>query len=1322
MSRAANVFSLTAALILVVTATAGATGGPGAQPQDPGLPEADYGQTRDWGNGSSVEPASLKAISVSGGEALKNALAVAAANGQDDLIVLEAGTYLAATDGPFTYAASEPFSLTLTVDAGLEPADVIIDGQEITRGLRLENAEAGGIFLSGFTIQDGRAVDESGAGGYIETWGSVRVQELMVRRNQLTYTNPADRGDGAGLYVSAQGPTVTISGTVLERNATPGSGGGLYLDTGGSATVSNNRFSENGAGSFESGGGAFIDAFTGSILFQDNVLVENVAYYGGGCAIDAYNATVEVTGNTVSDNTAATAGGGLVATNDYGDTLLDGNLVTGNKAISGSGGGISAGSVVLAGSTYVGGQVTLQNNTIRQNHSGGVGGGAAIGNSLDVLAINNLVADNTTYGDGGGLSVASRAGVVTLVNNTLARNEGLNTGPQGGGLSIELGDNYDATADARLYNNIVYGNLIDREYADIALENHPNLTQVYGTVTAYNNDYVWLAQDVLSYTVDLDGNIHADPFFADPYAGNYRLTTGSPCLDAGDDAAPDLPTLDRAGQPRIGGAQVDMGAYEGALATTPAPDPLQLVGQIGGSLNSVTVDGDRAYVGIGPRLAVLDVSNPAAPTLLGRTGPRGANNVIVSGNLAYGTAGAEGLGIMDISNPSAPTALGFYPSGTGAWDVALQGSKAYVVYGYSGLRIIDISNPANPTRVGALGGLHDTCAVAVSGDYAFVADCFGWSLELHVIDISDPADPFEATSYFLGNETNQLLIEGDRAYAASGYGGLQILDLSDPEDPSPMGAYTIPGLGYAYDVALSGNRAYVAEMWGLRVVDVSSPANLGDPSAELGHYPMENEARHVTVANGYAYVVEDHQGLRILDVSDPQNISQVGFYDATTMAPEAAYDVAVDGPTAIVADYWRGVSRLDVSNPSAPVERGFFAIDTAAGENANTVMASGGKAYAGTCWGGLRLLDAVSPTGLTQIGIYTQTACVSGVDVTGDTAFVVGQSGLDLVDVSTPSAPALVGAYDKLDASNVAVAGDKAYVTDLTTGLSVVDVSNPAAPVELGTYEAGYFWDANSVDVLGDVAYVAAASPNQGSLRVVDVSNPVTPTQLSQVDTYPGYSWDVAVADDFAFLADGSGGLRIFDVEDPAHPRRTNGFAVGNAQGVAVEDGTVYVAAFEEGLFILRFAPPQYASVPAEGGSVTFPSDGTTYSFGAEAFSNATTLSHRSLYASEAPSAGALAGIGHVYEVGAIDAVTGEPVDPAQPYTVTIAYTDAEVGAAIEDTLRLYGWDGGAWVAEPTSQVDTVGNTVTATPGHFSTWAVLGETRRLFLPAVLRRG
>jgi hypothetical protein len=57
-----------------------------------------------------------------------------------------------------------------------------------------------------------------------------------------------------------------------------------------------------------------------------------------------------------------------------------------------------------------------------------------------------------------------------------------------------------------------------------------------------------------------EGNIEADPFFASPSAGNFRLREGSPCLEAGFDTGGLTADLD--GRPRVMGSFPDLGAYE----------------------------------------------------------------------------------------------------------------------------------------------------------------------------------------------------------------------------------------------------------------------------------------------------------------------------------------------------------------------------------------------------------------------------------------------------------------------------------------------------------------------------------------------------------------------------------------------------------------------------------------------------------------------------------------------------------------------------------------------------------------------------------------
>jgi hypothetical protein len=84
-----------------------------------------------------------------------------------------------------------------------------------------------------------------------------------------------------------------------------------------------------------------------------------------------------------------------------------------------------------------------------------------------------------------------------------------------------------------------------------------------------------------------DGNIDEDPLFVDPPAADYHLSTGSPCIDAGDpDFVPDPEETDIDGEDRVvdgdgdGQTLVDMGADEfHDCNTNGLPDYLDLAAE-----------------------------------------------------------------------------------------------------------------------------------------------------------------------------------------------------------------------------------------------------------------------------------------------------------------------------------------------------------------------------------------------------------------------------------------------------------------------------------------------------------------------------------------------------------------------------------------------------------------------------------------------------------------------------------------------------------------------------------------------------------------------
>jgi hypothetical protein len=141
------------------------------------------------------------------------------------------------------------------------------------------------------------------------------------------------------------------------------------------------------------------------------------------------------------------------------------------------------------------------------------------------------------------------------------------------------------------------------------------------------------------------------------------------------------------------------------------------------------------------------------------------------------------------------------------------------------LEVIDVSNPANPQYVGGYatsGVSRHATGVALSGNYAYMADGGADVAGLQVIDVSNPANPQWVGEYDTSGYARDVAVSGNYVYVADGSAGLQVIDVSDPTNARRVGGYNTSGS--AEGVAVSGNYAYVADGdWGLMILGPRTP-------------------------------------------------------------------------------------------------------------------------------------------------------------------------------------------------------------------------------------------------------------------------------------------------------------------------------------------------------------------------------------------------------------------------------------------------------------------------------------------------------------------
>jgi predicted outer membrane repeat protein len=409
--------------------------------------------------------------------------------------------------------------------------------------------------------------------------------------------------DNSYHVVSANGlnATTVLDGVTVSGGNANGNnafqGGGVYCNDG-TLTINNCTFTSNGA---IGGGGVYFSAATGSI--SNCTFTGNASYTGNysGGAIGASQSTVTITGSTFTSNSSGTGGSAISG----GNLTIDSCDFSFN---SGQGGAVEPnGSLVLNDCTFAGNEArqyggaitllhgvntTISGCTFLQNHAreygGAIGGypggpvsiagclfdgnsgsdGGAVriaaGSSATLTCTNCQFVGNVASGSGGAIRIEPYVGTppmptLILDNCTFASNEAIH----GGGLSV------NGTASAQVTNCILYGDTSPE--VDLSSSFDGTTGTAMFSYSLVSGGYTGI------------GNINANPKFvrspssggdgvwgtADDDYGDPRLQATSPSIDAGSNAAvPSGVTTDLAGNRRIIGPSVDMGAYEYGVTTT----------------------------------------------------------------------------------------------------------------------------------------------------------------------------------------------------------------------------------------------------------------------------------------------------------------------------------------------------------------------------------------------------------------------------------------------------------------------------------------------------------------------------------------------------------------------------------------------------------------------------------------------------------------------------------------------------------------------------------------------------------------------------------
>jgi len=553
---------------------------------------------------------------------------------------------------------------------------------------------------------------------------------------------------------------------------------------------------------------------------------------------------------------------------------------------------------------------------------------------------------------------------------------------------------------------------------------------------------------------------------------------------------------------------------------------------MGGTTNVVAIQGDYAYLGVGMKLVILDVSNPSKPYRVGQTSnivlqefQGETKDIYISDNSAYliinyfdEEAGESGyLWIVDIADPTQPIEIGRYDIPGESRSVFVSNHNAYIDNGNLGVLFLDLSNPEKPEELGLW-----LPQELIPNDEG----------EKDVIDITDPT------------ELKNIHMDGSYAYISlwsmyTGWRGFRVVDFNNVSNPREIGGWIPQEVSlYVSDMFFS-NYAYVAynadDQVGFMIIDVSSPSEFNEIGVWLSPDLADSNdtISDIYVFNSYAYITCSDSSMRVIDISDPSNSKEVGVWVPPKPYADDFYsgEMLVSGSYAYITDQYFGLWIVDITDPTNPREVGTW----------------------GTIWG--------------ASDIFGSSSYIHVVD---------WNENLWALDLSNPSRPIEVGRYSLGEPSAFIISDPYLYFIDGSRRFSIANISDPIRPYIISSLRVGHI-----VDIFITKSYAFLADSNFG-LRILDISDPFEPYEISRLQTFNG-ARGVFVSESYAYVTDKEGGLWVIDVSDLTQPDKI-GYIVGSkqldefwyARNIAITKSYAFIVCDENGLWIVDISTPAF--------------------------------------------------------------------------------------------------------------------------------------------------
>ncbi|MEO8232335.1 MAG: T9SS type A sorting domain-containing protein [Ignavibacteriota bacterium] len=405
---------------------------------------------------------------------------------------------------------------------------------------------------------------------------------------------------------------------------------------------------------------------------------------------------------------------------------------------------------------------------------------------------------------------------------------------------------------------------------------------------------------------------------------------------------------------------------------------------------------------------------------------------------------------------------------------------------------------------------------------------------------------------------------------------MQIATFSDPQSPVKIGSVILSDIVEdLVRTSINGTQHIVAsggsKMWLINVQNPTTPSLVASVEVAPG-----TTCEGIATSGIYAYVAAGGAGFKIYNISSPSNPVLVTSIDSLAYCES----VVISGQYAYIAAGSRS-HIVDISNPAAPIYVG--RIDGYGGYH-QYINVRSGYAYVCNYDAGLAVVNVTNPTNPVNVVDVPSGYRTARIIFDGNYGYVaIGDAGVAIYNLVNPASPVYVttilttGRAASLYYGAITIGGTPTghvFVANRNPapGISAINVSNPSSPVTTSFLAAvpAATGSAFIPFYYNGKTYVAYGS---AGLRILDVQNPSNVSLLGTADL-GGDSRAVVVSGNYAYVAARDSGVYVVDVTNPAVPIKIKTLQTPRARGIAINGSIVYVAASDSGMGMIDISNP----------------------------------------------------------------------------------------------------------------------------------------------------